>query len=175
MALDDSIYDEPDDTQSDEESLNDEASDVSSISELDALKEQLEGCLCSADSKGSWSYHNSCKQQFVNPGLKIDRIGSIGLPLSDGDAAAIKLGHCQESFGKDIETELIERDSKIWGIKGDRVELTNPIWGDWFNTKIVSKVAEELGIEPNATKNIKAELYKILLYENNAIVRPHQE
>ena len=108
-----------------------------------------------------------------NPGLFVQGIGKIGLPLSDRDAADLcRVGH-EAPFGKGSETFVDPTVRKTWELNPNQFELRNPAWPLTLQ-EVVTKVAEELGVIDGAF-GIRAELHKLLLYEPGAFFDKHRE
>jgi hypothetical protein len=99
--------------------------------------------------------------------------GTIGLPLSAGDAAVIVSASHAAPFGKGSETIVDSSVWKTWELSPSDFEIRNPAW-QTFLQSVVEKVSAGLGV--NATgKGVSAELYKMLLYDKGAMFKPHQE
>lgn len=108
-----------------------------------------------------------------NPGLFVQGIGKIGLPLSDRDAADLcRVGH-EAPFGKGSETFVDPTVRETWELNPNQFELRNPAWPLTLQ-EVVTKVAEELGVIDGAS-GIRAELHKLLLYERGAFFNKHRE
>jgi len=105
------------------------------------------------------------------PGLEVDKVGAIRLPL--GGAQARKLiKHCaQAPYGKGTQT-LVDTDVRqVWELDPEQFKLTNPKWND-----LVASVTEEaqqaLGLEAS---KLTANLYKLLAYEKGSFFLPHRD
>ncbi|KAL8907098.1 MAG: hypothetical protein Q9171_006003 [Xanthocarpia ochracea] len=110
---------------------------------------------------------------FVNPGIFIDPIGIVRLPLSEDDAHALAQISHKAPFGKGNETLVDESFRKTWQIDAANIRIFNKDWQLCLD-RILEHVAKGLGI-PGGPSNIRAELYKMLLYEKGAMFKPHQE
>jgi hypothetical protein len=109
----------------------------------------------------------------TNPGLNVNGIGIIGLPLSEHYAKElIKVSH-QAPFGKGSQTIVDTTVRKTWELSPDQFELRNPAWQKTVQN-IVAFVCKLFGIQA-ASSDVKAELYKMLLYETGAMFKPHKE
>ena len=62
---------------------------------------------------------------------------------------------------------------KTWEVSPNDFELKNATWQP-FVESIVAKVSVGLGVDANG-KGVSAELYKMLLYYEGAMFKPHQE
>ncbi|KAL8861958.1 MAG: hypothetical protein Q9178_001828 [Gyalolechia marmorata] len=110
---------------------------------------------------------------FVNPGISIDPIGIVRLPLSEDDAQALAQISNKAPFGKGNETLVDESVRKTWQIDAAHVRISNKDWQLGLD-RILEHVAKGLGIA-GGPSSIRAELYKMLLYEKGAMFKPHQE
>ncbi|KAL8764944.1 MAG: hypothetical protein Q9209_007808 [Squamulea sp. 1 TL-2023] len=110
---------------------------------------------------------------FVNPGIYIDPIGIVRLPLSVEDAQALAQTSHKAPFGKGNETLVDESVRKTWQIDAANVRILNQDWQLCLD-RILKRVAEGLGIA-GGPSSIRAELYKMLLYEKGAMFKPHQD
>lgn len=63
---------------------------------------------------------------------------------------------------------------KTWEIDGSRVSFSNQAWHGWLDDRVVRTAAENLGVASDPSC-IRAELYKMLLYEEGAMFKPHKE
>lgn len=107
---------------------------------------------------------------YINPGLKIKGVGSIGLPLTDGVAHAVA-GVCKQSpFGKGDVTLVDESVRKTWELDTTEFSCCNPSWSQYIKT-LAEQVMQNLGVEAPG----RAEAYKLLLYEEGAFFRAHRD
>ncbi|PGH11888.1 hypothetical protein AJ80_06953 [Polytolypa hystricis UAMH7299] len=109
----------------------------------------------------------------LNPGLHVSGLGPIGLPLSSREAKAL-IDICHRSpFGKGSETLVDTSVRKCWELDAKQFDLKHPGWEDelW---KITADVADKLGVLSPA-ENIRAERYKLLIYEEGAFFLPHED
>lgn len=89
------------------------------------------------------------------PALKIKDTGTVGLPLSSRDAAAINEASHPAPFGKGSETMINACD----------IKLRNPQKDQWVQNNVLPVCAEQFGLSLDARPYIHAELYKLLLYD----------
>lgn len=142
------------------------------LSEEQAIKEAIHKCLNNVQGAGSFAVFENLGTPPL-PGLHLKKGGNIGLPLSDRDAQAIIAESHQAPFGKGEETIVDQSVRKTWELSPDDFTLTNPAWKP-FVDGIVSKVSTGLGVDA-AGRGVSAELYKLLLYDEGALFKPHQE
>jgi hypothetical protein len=89
------------------------------------------------------------------------------------DAQAIVAASHEAPFGKGEETLVDTSVRGAWEISPGDFEMRNPAWQP-FLQGVVTKVSAGLGVD--ATGNgVSAELYKLLLYDEGALFKPHQE
>ena len=138
------------------------ASSASSIQEMDQIKEAI-GDYLDAAADGSFATLGSVSDA-VNPGLLVKGVGKIGLPLSERDAKAIKLG--RDAPAAERSKNNINRfEHRTYGIEADRVELRNPRWSKTVQYA-VRKSVEQLGVL-GGESNVRADFHKMLLYEGD--------
>ncbi len=107
----------------------------------------------------------------VLPGLEVDGLGPVGLPLTAGQADELKK-HCEPApYGKGEETLVDPNVRRVWRLKPDRFALTNPDW-EPFLRQVLKKVREELGLQ---WQKLESHLYDLLLYEPESFFLPHRD
>lgn len=112
-------------------------------------------------------------QEVVNPGIHLEGIGQISLPLTQPDADRLIAKICKAPFGKGDQTLIDESVRKTWEIDAGEVDFLNPAWAGWFDS-VVKTVERELGVVAGPG-SIRAEPYKMLLYGEGAFFKPHKE
>ena len=157
---------EPMDHETAVDTLNATATDNTSSNYRTALLRSLK-------SIGHGSFAASGPLPDIYPGLCVDGLGKIGLPLSERDATA--LAHvCHEApFGKGSETFVDPAVRKTWQINPDKIRFWNSNWARQVDLA-VSKVSEGLGII-GGPGTVRADLHKMLLYEPGALFDTHRE
>ena len=125
------------------------------------------------ENVGNGSFAASGFLPAINPGLSIAGLGKVGLPLSDRDAVELcRICH-QAPFGKGSETFVDTSVRKTWELNADQVAFRNPVWRQ-IEDQAVAKATEQLGII-DGPATIRAELYKLLLYQPGAFFETHRE
>ncbi len=105
------------------------------------------------------------------PGLDVEGIGKVGLPLSKSQARALIRQCRQAPYGKGTQT-LVDTDvRRVWEMDPAHFELTNPKWGALIKS-ILMEVQQSLGIEEC---KLSAHLYKLLVYEKGSFFLPHRD
>lgn len=102
--------------------------------------------------------------------LFVDGIGELSMPLNEDQARQLIAQSRQAPFGKGSKTIVDTAVRNTWELDSSQFSFRNPDWGSWIH-KLCAIVAERLGI----SVTIKAEIYKMLLYEKGAMFKPHTE
>ena len=136
------------------------------------LKELILDRISEVHSSGSFATSSSF-DTYVLPGISVHGVGDIQIPLSFHDAQALIQSSRKAPFGKSDQTLIDETVRKTWEIDGSRISFSNNAWHSWLQG-IVRTVIRDLGVQGGA-ENVKAELYKMLLYEKGAMFKPHRE
>lgn len=141
-------------------------------SPADMIKRKLRSCLSNVRYAGSFMASKSA-EKVVDPGLHINKVGNISLPLRLQDAKAImKLG-TQAPFGRGSATIVDKSFRNTIELSPGQFELRNPAWPQEI-VDIVTRLCKVLGFT-DSPLGIKAELYKMLLYEKSAMFKPRKE
>ncbi|KAH9849223.1 hypothetical protein C2E23DRAFT_888412 [Lenzites betulinus] len=169
-GLEEDDGDDGDEGEEDDAS-EDKAQDEDILAPSD-IKGELAGILGGdLEFAGTFSF-NKTYPTAPNPALNIDGLGTIGLPLSTRDAAAIKSCSEQAPFGKVDQTIVDTSVRDTWEIDAAKVvHFANDSW-ELFMQQTVRDVCEVLGVNFAASKP-RAELYKLLLYETGSHFLPH--
>jgi hypothetical protein len=121
------------------------------------------------DRPGSFCFSGSAPA--VLPGLEVEGVGPVGLPLTAKQAKELK-EHCEQApYGKGEETVVDTSVRKVWHLKPDHFTLTNPDW-KLFLRQTLERVQEVLGLEE---QKLEAHLYDLLLYEPGGFFLPHRD
>lgn len=137
--------------------------------DLGRLLTDIEDCLAEVEKGGDFAC-STIIEKDINPGLIIDDLGLIGLPLSEREARVIIEASREAEGGKGGETNTDEAVSKTWEVDAEKVGFKNPKWEPTV-ASLVQSVVTDLG----AGKEVKGELYKLLIYGKGAMVKPHTE
>ncbi|KAL7938209.1 hypothetical protein V8C35DRAFT_330199 [Trichoderma chlorosporum] len=109
------------------------------------------------------------------PGICVDGGQPIATPLSEEAARDLASKSDKALFGNHKETLADETVRKALQISAERISFRNTQW-DGFVNKLVQRVAHELGVPPVPNgSNVRAELYKHILYEPGAMFKPHKD
>ena len=105
------------------------------------------------------------------PGLEVEGLGTVGLPLSKTQARALVRRCRQAPYGKGTQT-LVDTDvRRVWEMDPAHFELTNSKWVALIES-ILGEVQRRLGLED---RKLAAHLYKLLLYEKGSFFLPHRD
>ncbi|RYP23543.1 hypothetical protein DL765_001057 [Monosporascus sp. GIB2] len=135
-------------------------------------KEDLGTCLDVIETTGDFAACKGCSA-FVNPGLEVAG-APIPLPLTARDAQAIR-GACRQApYGKGEATLVDESVRKTWELGRDEFRLANqPDWDAFVVNTLLRDLAEQtLGMPASG---VRAEPYKLLLYEEGSFFRRHKD
>ena len=136
------------------------------------IRNQLAGCLSHVRYAGSFT-SSRVSQLNVDPGLYINDIGSISLPLTLENAKAIMKAAHQAPFGRGSETIIDKSFRNTRELNVDCFQLRNPAWTQYLQD-IVTPLGIALGFT-DSPAGIETVLYKLLLYEEGAMFKPHKE
>jgi len=105
------------------------------------------------------------------PGLTVEGIGHIGLPLTAQQAQALIERSEQAPFGRREETIVDTNVRKSWQIGAEDFELTNPQWHEAIQNA-VDQIGQALGL---SGCKIGFEKYKLLIYEAGSFFTAHRD
>ena len=111
------------------------------------------------------------KARLPMPELFIEGVGEISLPLLPVQADAIKAVGEKAPYGKDSETIIDRSVRDSTQVDASHVKFLNPAWKSEINA-LSRTVCVALGINGH---NVRAELYKVLLYEVGGHFKPHTD
>lgn len=104
------------------------------------------------------------------PGLHIKDHGHVTMPITQADTLAMVTRSKKSAFGKGTKTMIDEAVRKTWELDSNQFSLDNPDWNS-FVTSLLPRICSQFGI--NAVDSVRAELYKLLIYEAGAFFKPH--
>ncbi|KAG8532380.1 uncharacterized protein KY384_002865 [Bacidia gigantensis] len=108
----------------------------------------------------------------VATGLKVNGVGRIAFPLIEHQAKQIIEVCHRAPFGQGHNTLVDERVRKTWELNPDQFQLSHPYWPSIIE-KVTQEVIQNLGL-PHGTA-VRSNVYKLLLYEEGAMFKPHQD
>ncbi len=121
------------------------------------------------ESPGTFSAHGT--MQSLLPGLYINNIGEISLPLRPEQAEQI-MAQCEQApYGLKEETLVDTNVRNVWQLSPSAFRFQNPDWQEALK-KICISIAQQLGL---GDVKIECELYKLLLYGKGCFFLPHRD
>ncbi len=133
-----------------------------SVNIQDKLLETLE----EVDRPGDVCTSGDCP--LVMPGLEVDGLGAVGLPLTKTQAKRLIKLCRQTPYGKGTETVVDTNVRRVWELDPAQFKLTNPKW-EKFVASIVDDVKQTLGL---GGQKLAGHLYKLLVYEEGSSRTP---
>src|SRR4051812_3182134 len=106
----------------------------------------------------------------VLPGLEVEGVGPIGLPVSAEDARRLIAVADQAPYGRGADTIIDTSVRRVWQIEPSRFALRNPGWEPQVD-EIVTAVRQRFAIDGK----VRHELYKLLVYESGSFFAPHRD
>lgn len=106
----------------------------------------------------------------VLPGLEVQGLGSIGVPVAPADAKRIIDKARQAPYGLGEATIVDTEVRHVWQLEPSQFELRNAVWSEAV-ASVVDAIKRDLGIRGKVT----AELYKLLVYEKGSFFKPHRD
>ncbi|EFP85944.1 uncharacterized protein PGTG_11700 [Puccinia graminis f. sp. tritici CRL 75-36-700-3] len=103
-------------------------------------------------------------------GLHVNGVADIALPLSEESVRRLIEKAHQAPFGRRSETLIDVSVRNTWEIDGDQLRFLDPLWQGYL-LDLNKRVATSLGIDGP----IRSELYKMLIYEQGAMFKPHTD
>ncbi|KKY17947.1 putative 2og-fe oxygenase superfamily protein [Diplodia seriata] len=151
-------------------------SDVSSSCDVDPweVRANLVDLLDNVKSPGTFAFSMNLKTDFVDPKITVGGVGPVQLPLTPDAARAIAQACHQAPFGRGEETVVDPSVRNTWELNPGNFSIAEPNWNDKFLPKVLRVVGNELGVFSNC-RSFHCELYKMLLYEQGAMFKPHRE
>jgi hypothetical protein len=153
--------------------MADSVSDVSSQGSIPDLKEALSDALDLIQSSGKFAAFEQL-DSFVDPQLVVPGIGRIQLPLQEQTARSLIQACHQAPFGKGEKTVIDTSVRNTWELNADQFQLQSPAWAKYMK-RITRSALKELGFDDDDMFGVRAEVYKLLLYEKGALFKPHKE
>jgi hypothetical protein len=106
----------------------------------------------------------------VLPGLELEAIGDVGVPISQADAKRLIERASQAPYGRGEETIVDTDVRRVWQLEPRQFSIHNSAWSGFIDG-IVELVRKEFGIR----KKVQHELYKMLIYEKGSFFSPHRD
>ena len=133
------------------------------------IREKLLQALACVDRPGAFCA--AADQAIVLPGLEVEQVGMVGLPMTKAQAKEL-IKVCQQApYGKGTETVVDTKVRKVWELDPHQFKLTNKKW-DALVKSIVANVQKSLGL---SQQKLSPKLYKLLVYEKGGFFLPHRD
>lgn len=104
------------------------------------------------------------------PAISVDQAGPLNFPLKPKVVEAL-VSQCEQApFGKGTETLVDTKVRKTFELSPDRFQIS-----DEWNAQVaavVAQVSDKLGLPPG---ELRAELYKLLVYRRGGFFKPHRD
>jgi hypothetical protein len=97
--------------------------------------------------------------------------GALRLPLDEAQARELIAKAHQAPYGKGERTLIDKSVRNTWELDASQFTVAGPKWDAWLRDLCEHEIAPKLGV----TGEIRAELYKMLIYEEGALFKPHTE
>ncbi len=135
---------------------------------LEDSEEQVIELLASLGA--SVKFCSSGRMDFVPPGLEVEGVGLLGLPLTQSEAERV-LGVAEQApYGKGEDTLVDTSVRNSFQVDASKLHFRNPEWGDRLS-ELLEEIAEDLGLEPA----IRLKLHKLILYKEGGFFAPHRD
>ncbi|GAB4813872.1 hypothetical protein N2152v2_000918 [Parachlorella kessleri] len=136
-----------------------------------AYRHKLRQALDSVGPAGDYAVSGTLESIF--PGLEVEGVGPVGLPLTAVHAEAIKVCCEPAPYGKGEETKLDKAVRDTWQLDASKVTFCNTTEWASLLAGAVEKCCKGLGV--SAALQVYAQLYKLLLYETGGHFVPHRD
>ena len=115
-------------------------------------------------------FHTSGTCEILAPGLEVEGVGTVALPLLPIQADQLIAVADQAPYGRGDETVIDTQVRRTWQIGADKVTFRGKNWARTLEG-IVTRVAEGLGV----TGPVTADLYKLLVYDAGGFFLEHRD
>ena len=133
-----------------------------------ALASALAGWLGDIDRPGDFCASGAC--ELPAPGLWVEGIGPVALPLIPFQAEQLIGVAEQAPFGRGAETVIDTEVRRTWQIPATKVAFHGRSWTQTLEG-VVARAAAGLGVDGEVT----AQLHKLLLYGKGSFFREHRD
>lgn len=108
---------------------------------------------------------------LMMPGLVVEGMGTVRLPLGKRQARELIRRCHQAPHGKGTQTVVDTSVRRVWELDPECFQLSNPKWNQLIES-IIAEAQEKLGLQKH---KLKAQLYKLLVYEKGSFFLPHRD
>lgn len=139
---------------------------------FDDARQEIIDILQAVESPGTFAVSGSNNGKLLMPGLQVDGIGLVGLPLSEHLAKEM-IKRCEQApFGRGEKTVIDKTVRNTFQLGPEHFQITNPTWKKEMES-LTKQVCEGLGVDAHI--KVEARLYKMLLYEKGSFFAPHRD
>ncbi|KAJ9122422.1 hypothetical protein QFC22_001847 [Naganishia vaughanmartiniae] len=123
-------------------------------------------------NRGEFSFGGKADFLPPAPGLEIEGIGRVVLPLIDEQVAERIIDVCEQApFGRGRETLVDTSVRNSWQLDPSKIKLTNPDWATGIQ-RAIPIIAKKLGVEGTP---LTLHPYKFLLYKKGGHFTKHRD
>jgi hypothetical protein len=133
------------------------------------LKHDIRTALESINASGSFAA-GAALTTPLPADILVTVVGNIRMPLEENQAKELIALSRQAPYGKRAETIVDTSVRNTWELDASQFTFSSPEWSSYL-ASLCEKVAEDLGVK----QKIKAEIYKMLIYEKGAMFKAHTE
>ena len=116
-------------------------------------------------------FYATGKRSLLDLGLEVKGVGAIRTPVAPGRAKQIIKQCRQAPYGLGHKTLVDTCVRNVWELGPRKFKIHSPQWKHQL-ADLVEEVGKQLGL---ADQKIKAQLYKMLIYEKGSFFVPHQD
>ena len=143
--------------------------DEEDYTELNPHLTELKGLLASIDRPGG--YCAFAKTFVPMPVLRVDGMDTLSFPVPESQIKTLIERSRRSPFGKGPETLVDQKVRDSWEIHPSEFSLEGRGWSEAFS-EIVDSAAQGIGCP---RERLRAELYKLLIYEPGGFFLPHRD
>jgi len=144
-----------------------ESTKMTSKQAINAFKHVLQN----AKRVGEYSVSGEATELPVLPNLHVKNFGLVSLPLNDSQANDLIKICAQAPFGRNQLTLIDKSVRDTYQLDPSQIDIKHPDWTRQLNL-LVERVANEMGC---SNLNVKAKLYKMLLYKKDGHFLKHRD
>jgi hypothetical protein len=118
------------------------------------------------------NFEVSGKHETPMPVLSIEGMGQLSFPVPAAQARELIASAAERApYGRGDQTLVDESVRRVWQVPTEKISLQGKGWASRFSD-LVARVAEGLGLTP---KEVRAEFYKLLVYDEGGFFLPHRD
>ncbi|MBF5059481.1 2OG-Fe(II) oxygenase [Candidatus Neptunochlamydia vexilliferae] len=129
----------------------------------------LESLLSNVDRPGSYCAEGAV--EIPMPRIEVENIGALSFPIPEEQARRLVEESVRAPYGRGEETLVDTSVRNVWQLSPEQVSIKGSSWEGHLDD-ILSKVKKDLGCQE---KSVRAELYKMLVYEKGGFFLPHRD